>query len=185
MSKSRANYPDLDWSQIKETIAMLNLAMAQIDISLSEGDDNMNSLAGSLTEVAGSLDVIINTAQEDSGDEECQLIKDAIVSQAQANTGIIHNAVIALQFYDKMVQRLNHVTNSLSSLSTIVGDEKRIYNPYEWSALQKRIQSGYTMEEERLMFEEIVNGASVEEALAVSRELVRKKQEDEDDLELF
>ena len=41
--------PDLDWSQLKETILMLNLAVAQIDQSMNEGNASVEALAGSFT----------------------------------------------------------------------------------------------------------------------------------------
>ena len=41
---SDARNPDLDWSQIRETVMMLSLALAQIERSMTDGDDSVNAL---------------------------------------------------------------------------------------------------------------------------------------------
>jgi hypothetical protein len=46
-----------------------------------------------------------------------------------------------------------------------VTDRSRLYSPFEWKALQEEILAKYTMVEERAMFEAVLNGATVKEAL--------------------
>ena len=43
MGGSTSANPDLDWSQLKETIIMLNLAIAQIEQSLHEGNASVDT----------------------------------------------------------------------------------------------------------------------------------------------
>ena len=77
----------------------------------------------------------------------------------------IHAAIMAFQFYDKLVQRLDHVCQSLGGLSSVVADQRRLYNPGEWVALQQQIRGKYTMEEERAMFDAVLHGIPVKEAV--------------------
>jgi hypothetical protein len=72
---------------------------------------------------------------------------------------------MAFQFYDKLVQRLDHVCHSLGGLGHVVADKSRLYNPSEWVNLQQQIRGKYTMEEERAMFDAVLHGMSVKEAL--------------------
>ena len=65
---------------------------------------------------------------------------------------------------------------------------RRLYNPYEWLGMQEKIKSRYTMEEERLMFDAMMEGKSVKQALAIYVQAMaekRHKEEDEEDIELF
>ena len=55
---SRAENPDLDWSQVRETILMLNLAVAQIELSLRNGNDSVTCLGDSFTSMAGDVEMI-------------------------------------------------------------------------------------------------------------------------------
>lgn len=97
----------------------------------------------------------------------------------------MQHVIIAFQFYDKLNQRLSHVSGSLGVLGNLVSDPSKLYNPYEWRGLQKKIQSKYSVESEKHMFDCILAGGSVEEALALAKELQEKNQSQADDVELF
>ena len=90
--------------------------------------------------------------------------------------------IVAFQFYDKMSQRLGHLRYSLASLGQLIDDRDRLFNPYEWRGLQDLIKSRFTLEEDRRMMDAILNGASVEEALALAK---TKSEGNEDEIELF
>ena len=94
----------------------------------------------------------------------------------------VHQAIIAFQFYDKLVQRLSHVTHSLGELSDLVGQPVRLYNPEEWVGLQQRIKAKYSTREESAMFEAVMAGVPVHEAVARFNQEMR---EQEDDIEFF
>jgi hypothetical protein len=36
---SNAQQPDLDWSQVRETVKLLSVSSAQVEASMREGDD--------------------------------------------------------------------------------------------------------------------------------------------------
>ncbi|MGZ8915496.1 MAG: hypothetical protein ACXW1Z_20610, partial [Methylobacter sp.] len=57
--------------------------------------------------------------------------------------------------------------SNLSGLSQLLESPERLYNPEEWLKFQNQIRSRYTMESEKLMFDAIFQGKSVEEALAL------------------
>lgn len=176
---SNAQNPDLDWSQIRETIQMLNLAVAQIENAMREGDDSVNTLADSFTSMVGDTEVI-RLACEALGDSSD---KDTIQENCNDIQTKMQSAIIAFQFYDKLSQRISHVSNSLTALSTLVGNPQQLYNPFEWKGLQEKIKSKYTITEEREMFDMLLNGSTVEEALQATLE--KSKQPVEDDIELF
>ena len=175
---SSAENPDLDWSQVRETVMMLTAAVAQIQHSLRDGDDSVQTLTDSFTSMVGNAR-IINLAAADlpEGGE-----KAAITSNCQAITEKINEAIVAFQFYDKLTQRLDHVSNSLKALSGLVAEPQRLYNPFEWRGLQEKIKSKYTVASDRDMFEAILNGATLEEAIKRATSGVSN---DKDDIELF
>jgi len=182
---STAKHPDLDWSQIKETVLMLNLATAQVDFSLRDGDNSVNTLTESFTAMAGGIQSIQKTMQGigekyqlDEGDhmpiqQECMSISIKM-----------QEAIVAFQFYDKLVQRLDHVVEVIAQLADLVGDNSRLYSPEEWSKLQQMIRSRYTMEEERELFDALMRGEDVKEVMERLQHLMENKVQ-EDDIELF
>lgn len=179
---SRSAAPDLDWSQVAETVRMLNLAVAQIAMAMHEGEDSVESLTRSFTGMVANVDHIAQAAVG-LNDDNGELIKSEILARCAEVQGGIQQSIIAFQFYDRLSQRLDHVRYVLDSLSDLVADKTRLFNPEQWDLLQKAIRSRYTMREEQEMFEVLLNGASVDEALEVVRN--RLNQGDIDDIELF
>lgn len=182
MSPSNSDKPDLDWSQVRETVQMLNLAVAQISGSLHEGDESVNHLASTFTSMVGNVETT-NLAADNLPDST---EKSTIQSNCQAVARDMQNAIISFQFYDKLNQRLAHVANSLHVLSELVSNPEKLYNPYAWKGLQEKIKSNYTVAAERAMFDMILSGRSVEEALDLAQQLRQEAQhKDDDDVELF
>jgi len=175
MTTSNAQNPDLDWSQVRETVRMMNLAVAQIEMSMKEGDDSVDTLTDAFTTMAGRVQVIEQLAKENDDNKSKN-----IVGQCEAISAEMQHAIMAFQFYDKLTQRLSHVSHSLAGLVDLVGDNNRLYNPIEWSLLQEKIKSKYTMPAEHEMFEKMMQGMSIEEVLKQSQQT-----NVEDDIELF
>jgi len=180
---STATRPDLDWSQVKETVLMLKLAAAQVEFSLKDGSNSVNTLTDSFTSMAGSIKAIelssanlfekynVDAADQSSVNENCESV-----------SGKMQQAIVAFQFYDTLVQRMDHVVNSLSRLSELVSDPSRLYSPVEWGALQEVIRSRYTMEKERELFDAVIAGEDMAQVLERMHQMATSE---EDDIELF
>lgn len=178
MTASHSHKPDLDWSQIRETVRMMNLAVAQIEMSMKEGDDSVDTLTDTFTTMAARVQVVEALAKEQAmaGND----MQD-IITQCDAVSAEMQHAIIAFQFYDKLTQRLSHVSNSLGSLVDLVGDNTRLFNPVEWSLLQEKIKAKYTMPAEHHMFELMMQGMSIEDVLSQTAQATQP----DDDIELF
>ena len=178
MSRSNSMKPDLDWSQVRETVKLLNLSAAQVDALMQESELSVNTLTESFTHIADSMQVIHNQLLAlDASDTKGEALACCVDTNAK-----FQKAVIAFQFYDRMQQCLQHVTSNLRNLSALVENPDRLYNPKEWLEFQTHIRSRYTMESEKLMFDAILQGKSIEEAIAMKGEHQRAES---DDIELF
>lgn len=178
---STAARPDLDWSQVRETIMMLNLAVAQIEMALKDSSGSVEVLTNSFTGMYGNLMALVQAAHS---------LPDSPVKHSIQETGVavsdqMQHAIVAFQFYDRLSQRLSHVSRSLDDLTGIVNDPSQLYSPFSWHALQQKIRAKYTMEEEKLMFDTLLATGDVQAAL--NRYLsVRQEQAGEgSDVELF
>lgn len=178
MSYSDSIKPDPDWSQVQETVKLLTLSAAQVDIILQEGDLSVNTLTESFTDIVESMQTINNHLLSlDTSDTRDQALACCAETKAQIQT-----AIIAFQFYDRMQQCLQHVTSNLRGLSKLVESPERLYNPKEWQAFQNQIRSRYTMESEKMMFDAILQGKSVDDAIAAKNAYQRSQS---GDIELF
>jgi len=179
MSHSNSFNPDLDWTQVRETSKLLILSAVQVEDMLSEADMSVNTLTDAFTSIVEHM--------QDINDhllalEPCAIRDNALASCAET-TDKIQSSIIAFQFYDRMQQCLQHVTSNLKGLSELVENPDRLYNPVEWQQFQNQIRARYTMESEKLMFDAILQGKSIDEALAIKNS--HNQQDQSDNIELF
>ncbi len=179
MNYSASNQPDLDWSQIRETIKLLTVSVAQVESSIKDGDESVNELASTFTDMVDDMQKIQEflalVAPNDS--------TAAALGYCESMQEKINQAIVAFQFYDRMQQCLQHVSNNLKGLSEIIDTPHRLYNPLEWHKFQESIRSRYTMESEKVMFDAIHQGKSIEEALLLFAQANVQSRPDE--IELF
>lgn len=180
---SRAHRPDMDWSQVRETVVMLELAMVQIDTALRDSRASFEVLSNTFTAMANFLSVQQETLLSLPTTAEGEAMKSGMLQTGSQVMGMMGEAIISFQFYDRMGQRLDHVCRSLHELSQLVADRNKIYSPDEWLKLQELIRSMYTTPEERDMFESVMLGVPVEEA--ISNYVANLHEKSGGDVELF
>lgn len=185
LGPSTAHAPDLDWSQVRETVRMLHLAMVQIEMAMSEGDDSINTLTSSFATMIDNVDAISQALADIHPDGKNLVIKSAMEENCARINERVQGAVVAFQFYDKLSQRLSHVNHSLSALAELVSDSRRLFNPQEWRGLQEMIRSQYTMRTEQDMFDALLAGMSVHESVRLATDKMREAPPVTDNVELF
>ena len=185
VTASRAEDPDLDWSQVTETVRMLNLAVAQISMAMREGEDSVQALSSSFVDLASTIEEIggLTGALDDETASGEASAAGQIVDRCAMAQGDVQQSIVAFQFYDRLSQRLDHVRDALDRLSSLVSDRRRLFNPAEWDRLQVEIRSRYTMREEQEMFEALLRGDTVDQVLEKRRG--QRAADTLDDIELF
>ena len=152
-------------NELKKILLLLNLSVAQIDSSLSEGDGSVNTLVESfelmqarieaIEAVAHRLEMVSDTSKDDL--QHLADSKASLLTESQILTDKMNSAVIAFQFYDRLSQRLSHVSESLSGLADLVSDQACFTKESEWQTLRKNIENSCSMEEEYLLFDLVFN----------------------------
>ncbi|MCX7193044.1 MAG: hypothetical protein NTY60_05390 [Proteobacteria bacterium] len=181
---SVASRPDLDWSQVRETILMLNLSMTHIELAMHDSSNSVGDLTDSFTSISGALNAIREVAHQLPDTPEVTAAKSEIENLGDEVSNKVSQAIIAFQFYDRLSQRLSQVCRNLDDLGILVNDPVRLYNPFAWVALQQKIRSKYVTEDDKYMFDTLMETRDVQKALA---EFMKRKREQqpEGDIELF
>ncbi len=179
---SSAHNPDLNWSQVRETVLMLELAAVQIETAMKDSNTSVDVRTTSFTGIAQCMQAMLDKISNLPSEGPVGEVRAELLGDSGNVADRVHQAIIAFQFYDKLVQRLSHVTHSLGELSDLVGQPVRLYNPEEWVGLQQRIKAKYSTREESAMFEAVMAGVPVHEAVARFNQEMR---EQEDDIEFF
>ncbi len=182
--------------EVQETILMLNLSVAQIELSISDGDNSVNTLIDSfafmsqhIQQIQASSQHIADLANDESegGINEQQSL---LINEASELSAKMQQAVIAFQFYDKLSQRLEHVSRGLSGLAEIVSHEMHVKDEAQWERFKATVRKGTTMREEEELFELIFDmKMPVNEAIAIMKERMRERMNEEesaeDDIDFF
>lgn len=178
-----------DLCHISETVNMLYLAVCQIETTMTDANASVNTLTESFTQVANHTQDVRAHAKNISQIEQIDDFNNDLEKTTDEIQENISKAVQAFQFYDRVCQRIDHVARSLEKVSNILNDDDNLHDQNSWRSIQNEIKSSYTMEAERIMFEFIMRGGSVKEALEIySHHFTNNSSEDQengDEIELF
>ncbi len=161
-----------NWSQLRETITILNVAVARIEHAMIEGDDSFTSLSQSFIEMINSAEQITRDAKELEDSPAKKNIEENCLNISQR----VGSSIVAFQFYDRLSQRMALVSKTLNSLTEVLKDPSKTNEQDEWLNLQNTIRSKYTLDSDQKMFDDVLNGMPVEEALKIA---VEKTTDDE------
>ena len=180
--------------EVQETIMVLNLSVAQIELTITDGDNSVNTLIDSFEFMSKHIEDI-----EISSKKIAEMSTD-IAGMAEHNASLLtqtndlaqkmQQAIIAFQFYDKLSQRLGHVSNGLSGLSEIVSHEMHAKDKAQWESFKSEVRKGTTMREEEELFELIFDQKMpAKDAIEVMkvriRERMKSEEVEEEEIEFF
>ena len=139
--------------QAAETANMVKLCAAQTDGALSDCDAAIERLLEAFTTIVEDSQWLRRKAEALAGRDsqaaaELDLRSLRLVTQANA-------AIQALQFHDRLTQRLGHVRHSLTSLGEFVTDPGRSGREEDWQELHARLGRMYRTREEVAIFEAV------------------------------
>ncbi|MEQ1581223.1 MAG: hypothetical protein ABL964_11570 [Steroidobacteraceae bacterium] len=136
-----------------ETSNMLKLCAAQTDGALGDCDAAIERLLEAFTTIVEDSQWLRRKAETMAGQDaqvaaELDMRSNRLVTKANA-------AIQALQFHDRLTQRLGHVRHSLSSLGELVTDTERSSRQEDWQELHARLGRMYRTREEVAIFEAV------------------------------
>lgn len=180
--------------EVQQTILILNLSIAQIELSISEGDHSVNALIDSFRFMSQHIEEIQSATKQigsiSTENSDFQQQHSLLLSQTDELALKMQQAIIAFQFYDKLSQRLGHVSYGLSGLAEIVSHEMRVKDAAEWEAFKKSVRRGTTMREEEELFElifdqHIPSAQAIEIMKERMSQRMHEEQKEHEEIELF
>ena len=144
----------------------LELGVAQLDAAIRESDGRVDKLASAVTSVATDvreLQLQVRALQSARPDE-AQQARTRVPELIGALNTHVQVAITALQFYDKLIQRLTHVREGLAIPSDSAANAGSLAGS-DWSALLEQVRSRYSMVEERVLFDFMMRGLNADQML--------------------
>jgi hypothetical protein len=138
----------------------LNLGVAQLDAAVRESDAQVDKIAQSLAAIATDMQ------QFDPGANSAAANAELVASVRSS----LAAAVKALQFYDKLIQRLTHVRSGLAIPADATADGGAATN-VDWNNILDQVRARYSMVEERVLFDFMMRGLRAEQMLKALQSL--------------
>lgn len=167
-----------------ELRSFLELGAAQLESAMKDSDARVASLTGAINHIVERLVALrgIATALQ-AGD-------DARTREFAAELATVHaeleldarQAVVALQFYDKLIQRIQHVRDGLAIPAEVIEAGPRERSA-AWEQLLDQVRGRYSMVEERVLFDFLLRGTGPREMMQALTDLQGASRPGE--LELF
>lgn len=174
----------LGWKELQETVLTLNLAVAQIEMSMKDGDHSVSTLIDSFTTLSGCVQVIDSASSEipdkPTSETDCRTIRETVQTNVDLVAEKVDAAIVAFQFYDKLTQRLSHVNKSLIALTGIVSDGEEIESHAKWHNLREQIRKIYSMVDEASMYDAIMQGEDIATALQIATQHQARPADEKD-----
>lgn len=155
-----------DWSFDSEIVGFVEMARSQIALALREAEAPIGELGSAIAGIGVACRRIQRLAGEDGPDALAEL--EAAADQIAAS---VRDASVALQFHDRLAQRLAHAREALEVLAGAVADRHGHHTPAAWDRLRDGIRAQYSMDQERVIFDLLVGGATPERVLDTLRNL--------------
>lgn len=142
----------------------LELGAAQVDAAVRESNARVEKLAAAVTAIA--------TDSRALEQEVCALDSTEATRVRHARTRIrelmeslnahVQGSITALQFYDKLVQRLTHVREGLAIPADSAGRTANA-SASDWKALLQQVRERYSTVEERVLFDFMMHGLNADQ----------------------
>jgi hypothetical protein len=142
----------------------LELGVAQLDAAVRESDARVEKLAGAVTAAASDSRALEKEARAlDASDAgRVRQARTRIRELIESLNSHVQTTITALQFYDKLVQRLTHVREGLAIPADSAAGAP---TTADWNALLEQVRTRYSTVEERVLFDFMMRGLNAEQML--------------------
>lgn len=164
----------------KNQLVLLQLAAAQLALSLEETEKPFNDLTKLFLEIVEHHRTIDKLLQEKPS-PNIELLHQ-LHKQTEQKVKI---SVVDFQFYDRMSQRLRHILSNLQQAILVLGDIEAFKDEKVWLQIFEGIEESYTMQEEKELYLAIKQGEGFESAVEKLINKTKAVDAIEEDIELF
>ena len=142
----------------------LELGAAQLDAAMRESDARVEKLSSAVSSVAAdarALELVARTLESPDA-AAVQFARQRIRELTATLSAHADATITALQFYDKLIQRLTHVREGLVMPSDSAGLKPATV---DWDGLLEQVRARYSTVEERVLFDFMMRGLNADQML--------------------
>ena len=166
MANSKPIDINMDVTGMADPHKLRNLTQALIQFCIQDGDRASQELSVRLSNLQSQVSTIQLKLDSDIDKEEIKINFDLAMSE-------IMQCFIELQFFDRISQRMDHAIQSVEA-----GEQS--------DSVQAAVVNSFTMEDERILYDALLEGDSVDSAVQkANAKMITVVNDEDDDVELF
>jgi hypothetical protein len=163
-----------------EMESFLKVSSAEISLSLKDSSESIKTLTKTFMEMVRDVHEIKVRLEALNVEPSAQLEKKELVQICDTYLDKVQSSTVGFQFYDKLTQRLSHNSKSMNKLMVMM-DRGRAYDQDQWDLFNNDMKKRYNTEKDRLMYEALMDGESINSAI----KLATDAKTEEGSVELF
>ena len=143
--------PENSCDGIEQTLHILKLVIAQIEMSVTESDPSSKTLSRSCEAMASNTQKILSQwirVSNRCGDTQTASQVRELCGQFCEDS---NDNVVAIQSQDRLIQRLKQIQHSLNCLTTLLVKPSLENSYLDWQLTRNEIHASNTMEENRAL----------------------------------
>jgi hypothetical protein len=169
---------------VAELRSFLELGAAQLESAMKDSDARVESLTSAINHMVERLAQLreLTSGVPAGSDAGAQALVAKLATLGAELELDARQAVVAMQFYDKMIQRITHVRDGLAIPAETIeaGPGAR---SAAWEQMLEQVRGRYSMVEERVLFDFLIRGTGPREMMQALTDLQGASRPGE--LELF
>lgn len=160
-------------------LTFLSLMIGELKLSMKDASGSVNELTKTFMDMVRDVHEIKACAERGAKQKDSQAVLQEIIAISNTFLDKVQAGTVGFQFYDKMSQRITHASNSMQQSLKLLEEES---DSTKWEQLRKDIERQYNTEQDRALYNSIMQGKSIKEAV----ELATSKQgKSANNVELF
>jgi len=144
----------------QETVQSLELAIAQIGMSLQESEDSVGILISAITAMSHCVKNI--EGEFTAPDKPQSEITRPVHKECRKAETAMQQAITAFQFYDRLSQRFLHIQENLRAVANVIRAPGKQHHSL-WQELHEKTGSLYSLEQEQRMYQALLDGLPAED----------------------
>lgn len=140
----------------------LELGAAQVDAALRESNARVEKLASAVSSIAADARALDREVRALDPTEETRARRARIGELIGSLNAHVQASITALQFYDKLVQRLTHVREGLA-IPADTAQRNANVSATQWQGLLRQVRERYSTVEERVLFDFLMHGLNADQ----------------------
>jgi len=154
---------------------LLSLVAGELKLSVKDATGSVQSLTKTFMDMVNDVHLMLTEVEKAKASGEKDQALEAINKLGHQFLDKVQDGTIGFQFYDKLTQRLTHSTVTLKSAANLLKDEDAYKDSGAWAHFRKDMRSRYNTEQDRAMFESLMSGKTIKEAVRLANDAPRGK----------